>query len=431
MCTRCSAQLMLIKNDAISSECLVECNNCSKEFELSELIDVSGYFYCKDCIFVCNDCGETCSLATMSVMDGTCEGCCDKYSKCALCSEYVLSYDICHFNDQEYCENCLDQVSFVCDDCGERESESSPIRIGTSCICRSCSDNYYLCESCSNFFPENEIYESNQAYYCNDCYNDGIIDGCHPHSYRPELVFYGKPKNGIYFGIELEVEAESDESILNSVEAIEDNKIYCKRDSSLMHGFEIVSHPMSYDWLKNHQEFWNAMFVELKNLNCKSHDPGTCGMHIHVSKKPLTSLQIYRIMKLFLVCKGEILTMSQRGSVCALNAWSSIDDNHKNIIYKSKNKDGNAEKYRAIHISGETIEFRIFRGTLNQNRFWKNIEFIQALIEYSMSDQSIQYINWSNFVRFINKNKKKFKHLVDFLLEKGLIQNDQLQKCVS
>jgi hypothetical protein len=63
--------------------------------------------------------------------------------------------------------------------------------------------------------------------------------------------------------------------------------LYCKRDSSLPHqGIEIVSHPFTMDWFELRRNSFIELLEGLERLNYCSHNDSTCGYHIHISKAP-------------------------------------------------------------------------------------------------------------------------------------------------
>ncbi len=66
---------------------------------------------------------------------------------------------------------------------------------------------------------------------------------------------------------------------------ISDEHIYIKSDGSLDDGMEIVSHPMTLDF---HKQFcWKEIMRKAISLGYRSHQTGTCGLHIHVNRDSL------------------------------------------------------------------------------------------------------------------------------------------------
>ena len=69
----------------------------------------------------------------------------------------------------------------------------------------------------------------------------------------------------------------------------------------------------------------------------------------------------------------------------------------------------------------KTIEFRIFRGTLNWKTYQKNIEFVHSLITW-VKNTSLKHIQDKDsvfsFMEFLTKNQTEYQNLVLFLFKK-------------
>ena len=61
-------------------------------------------------------------------------------------------------------------------------------------------------------------------------------------------------------------------------------QLYCKHDGSLDDGFEPVTHPMSLSYHRTEIP-WEALLREAVRMGYLSHQSGTCGLHIHVSRE--------------------------------------------------------------------------------------------------------------------------------------------------
>jgi hypothetical protein len=238
------------------------------------------------------------------------------------------------------------------------------------------------------------------------------------YSYRPSMKFCSlsnENSNAPFFGIELEVERKNSKGLKHKYMAgmIQHEHWYFKTDGSLTDGFEIVTHPMTFNYIQQStKEFTNSLKLLVEN-GYNSYDANTCGMHIHISKNNFTTWHLYRFLKFFVENKEFIVSISQR-KMEKLKKWANIeDDNDTSLIYKAKKKDGNSERYVAINLkNSQTIEIRIFRGTLNINSFMKNIEFAHALFMYTKENKDVSldgfklYIesscDYSNLKKFIN-----------------------------
>jgi hypothetical protein len=277
-------------------------------------------------------------------------------------------------------------------------------------------DDVYYWESDCDYHDEPENDNDDENDDDDDCDMDAAC--INSYSYRPPMKFHklsNENENAPFFGIELEVERKNSNGLKHKYMAgmIEHEHWYFKTDGSLTDGFEIVTHPMTFNYIQqSEKEFTNSLKLLVEN-GYNSYDANTCGMHIHISKNNFTTWHLYRFLKFFVENKEFIVSISQR-KMEKLKKWANIeDDNDSSLIYKAKKKDGNSERYVAINLKNTaTIEIRIFRGTLNINSFMKNIEFAHALFMYTKENKDITldgfktYIetscDYSNLKKFIN-----------------------------
>jgi len=277
-------------------------------------------------------------------------------------------------------------------------------------------DDVYYWESDCEWHDEPEDEENDDDDDDDDCDMDAAC--INSYSYRPVMKFHklsNENENAPFFGIELEVERKNSNGLKHKYMAglIKNEHWYFKTDGSLTDGFEIVTHPMTFNYIQQStKEFTNSLKLLVEN-GYNSYDANTCGMHIHISKNNFTTWHLYRFLKFFVENKEFITSISQR-KIEKLKKWANIeDDNDTSLIYKAKKKDGNSERYVAINLKNtKTIEIRIFRGTLNLNSFMKNIEFSHALFMYTKENKEVSldgfksYIqsscDYSNLKKFIN-----------------------------
>ena len=148
-----------------------------------------------------------------------------------------------------------------------------------------------------------------------------------------------------------------------------------------------------------------------------SYNANTCGRHIHISKKAFTTWQLYRFLKFFVENKEFIIGISQR-KLDKLQKWANIeDDNNSELIYKAKKKDGNSARYVAVNLQNNaTIEIRIFRGTLNGQSFYKNIEFVYSLFMYTKENNEISLQGYKDYI----SNSCDYSNLKKFIKLKNL-----------
>ena len=401
----------------------IACEECGTICDKSDLTEIDGNWYCDDCITTCEDCQE-------SMIYG---------------SEYCI-------DDYIYCESCYDNNTFTCDWCSSVEhiDNKHSDDVDTE-LCANCYEDSYACAECGNFMHSDDIYMAEDYIYCESCFYDnfsycedcgettgrenlydGYCDWCREdmqcngiikdYMYKPEPVFFGK--SNLYFGIELEIEhVEGYKENADMAEELEHDSLYFKEDGSLSDGFEIVTHPMSYQYLKEQKEFFAGIFNALISDGYRSYNTNTCGIHIHLSKKAFSTIHLYKFLKMFYDPKhfDFIKTISQRDcdttrGCCQWGRDNEHIDNSK-VINKAKVKRG-GDRYTAVNISNrDTIEIRIFRGTLKIESFYKNIEFIMAVYNYTL-ECSINNTTPKHFINYVSNNRKSYKNLYSFIVRR-------------
>lgn len=327
---------------------------------------------------------------------------------------------------------------FYCEGCDRyfHNSESSEHVYGNTNFCESCYyDSHTYCYSCGEAISNDDSYYSEISHndYCDNCYHDlhsycencgsdyWSSDGCdcgvkiHSYSYKPNPIYFHnkKEKNKYYLGIELETESKGNckQTCAEQIYEISD-LFYLKNDSSIEDGFEIVTHPFSELWFNDHKFIFVELLNTLRNNRFRSYNTTTCGIHIHISKNYLSGLDIAKLHLFFCQNENFIKTISQR-SPNNLDQWGKIKKDKKEIYDNSKKK-GSNERYTAINLQNKnTIEFRIFRGTTNNNSYFKNIEFVIAICKF-VKETSLQQLNVTQFYNYINK-EKEYKNLQKFM----------------
>lgn len=86
-------------------------------------------------------------------------------------------------------------------------------------------------------------------------------------------------------------------------------------------------------------------------------------------------------------------------------------------------------RYTAVNLMPEnTIEFRIFRGTLRYETFMATIEFTHYLCELArkLSDENFHAMAWSEFVSGIDT--EEYPELIDYLKRRRLYINEPVKE---
>jgi hypothetical protein len=305
--------------------------------------------------------------------------------------------------DLTWCEACTERRAYWCESCEEYNST------GTSYVtdqqehwCTDCLDRgAYWCEDCDEYNSDG----------CDRCVDDGAGRLVHDYSYRPDAIFHSTDKNErLYFGLEIEVEAGSRRveaaTYAQQLEVLD--LAYLKHDGSLEDGFEIVTHPMSHGFFKQEaSELWTVLEQLRTNsqYRVKSWDTRTCGLHIHISRTGFSGgAHMHRFLNLVYSNPDFYSTLAGRTS----DQWAKFTDIYQREYKRDENgerifnldngyeittkrtfmhklqPDRNSDRYSAVNTNNrETLEMRIFRGTVNGETIKAQLDLAHASVEYT------------------------------------------------
>lgn len=267
-------------------------------------------------------------------------------------------------------------------------------------------DDLYYCEHCDCYVDGEQYHEDG---CCNFCWAEEhrrhVIEGyseSHDHNANP--VLFGEYKDREHFagfGFELEVDTceEPDEdndevaSNLCSECGLEENEMRFAHDGSLNYGFECISEPHTVKDFWSKAEKWRKMLKYLSSHGYSSHNVGTCGLHIHVSRNMLgntTSEQSSAIAKIYTFFDmnwDNLVRVSRRCDFgyCDKNSMSSsaICNTKAKTKYEKWRVDASRRSqnhYVALNNGNRnTFEYRLGRGTLNAWSFFSWIDLILTI----------------------------------------------------
>lgn len=429
------------------------CGCCNEElFELE--INGETRFVCADCAEAngyrrCDDCGEWVPEAdTYTTHDGDiiCESCYDDgYFTCEDCGEIfpndeciVINDNMSRYAPRYYvCQSCADDNYIHCDDCGDYVTENYCHSDEYTTICDACYDaHYYTCENCGHLVHSDDVYFRDGYSYCEDCY-DSLTEGdsnFHDYGYKPTPEFCyrnGERHDVDTFGVELEVDCGDDHNALCNDLAEIGMPIYMKHDGSLgEEGVEIVTHPGSLAY-QLYELRWAEICRIATRHGYKSHDAGTCGLHIHVGRRtfgPDYSTRDDVAGKLVLLAwrlKAE-LTKFTRRTASQLDRWAcfpdlslyaSMDDSVLVARALATRADG---RYQAVNLRNDsTVEFRIFRGTLKRDTIAASLQLVGNLVEYARTHTPSECAFTVNFADILAV--QQFKELNTYAAKRGLL----------
>lgn len=341
-------------------------------------------------------------------------------STCFECGTALTAGQFFIVDGEIVCKNCYETKVPKCKGCGARHFKKNL----TNGLCEGCKVSFMVCKNCGNTFDKRKtkpiVLEGKE--WCDKCvrsYLDskGIL--FNNYSYKPRPSFFGEKDPGYYFGVEDEMDNSDRRNEFMALSHCEEG--YYKSDGSLgSDGCEFVTYPCTLQY--HMTEFpWEKVFAAAKMCGFRSHTgsngPGsgahpTCGLHIHVSKVAFgrtTDERDKREAKLLVLFDKfwpQLVIFSRRDK-SSLSTWArryaSFDvtkDQLTEIISKAKNENGGG-KHLAVNFNGnggETIEFRLFRGTLNRETLIASIQLIDMLIQSTkLPPKKVQELTWEEF----------------------------------
>ena len=357
-CGRCTIQYVTHRENAIG---------------YTRSIDVQRETLCSDC-----------ALEVFNDNDGR-----SHFQECECCQTLEIFYDMRTWDNRRYCERCYE-------------------------------DNVYTCEHCDESRWQDDDHDCTD-----DDYDDNRSGVIHNFDYKPYPQFFGSGK--YYLGFELEVESNNNRH--NDAEYAQNDlgaHAYMKSDGSLNDGFEIVTHPHTLD---EYQKNFNWQGIKkLSKRGCKSWQTSTCGIHVHVSRtafgdsvEPKYSSNEWndwvlkrqahelRFMKLIYDNQRQVERISGRAS-----SFARFDDKG-NLVNKVKHGHQRNDRYSAVNTENEnTLEVRVFRGSLRPERVLSALEFVHASVEYTRElrvSSKAKPFSWLRFTSYIASNINTYANL--------------------
>ena len=367
----------------------------------------------------------------------------EKYSKvfalpslvCTSCGNKFYREQLSPFDGELLCPSCLSNQTVYCSCCDRRIWTDDNVGTDAQPLCQDCFDDHFeRCTTCNALIRRGDTFFRGDEPYCQDCYHSVCDrDAIHDYYYKPTPIFYGDDNR--FFGVELEIDGAGEDSdnaaeILHIANA-EQPMAYCKHDGSLDEGFEIVTHPMTLDF-HLHGMPWERIVEEAKKLGYTSHQAGTCGLHVHVNRTAFGNTEsaqdaaIARVLFFFEKFWDELLKFSRR-TQGQLNQWAArygYKDQPKEILDHAKSG-RHAGRYTAVNLTNaDTVEFRMFRGTLKHNTLIATLELLDCIIDAAiyLTDDDLKAMSCSSFMLGCTKPE-----LIQYLKERRLYINEPIE----
>ena len=162
-----------------------------------------------------------------------------------------------------------------------------------------------------------------------------------------------------------------------------------------------------------------------------SHQTDTCGLHIHVHRSTFGETEaqqetcIARILYIVEKFWDELLKFSCR-TQSQLDHWAArygYKDRPREILDQAKRGSGRG-RYTSVNLQNrDTLEFRIFRGTLKYSSLIAALQLVDKICDMavSLSDELLKSLAWTSFVSGCTQPE-----LVQYLKERRLYVNEPI-----
>ena len=367
--------------------------------------------------------------------------------------------------DKYVCQECFEEHYVECEDCGRivHEDDIHNVEGGDRSVCDSCFDNYYYCADCGEYYYSDNMYydEDTDEYYCEDCWNSrptNRVMGYSEEHNDPNFIerrVEGEEEGIRLYGTETEVENyDNDYSMIDVL--YEKLPVRLARDGSLneSNSYEIITDPCSMKFHKQQLEVVKDVYQEMIDKGYRSDKTSTCGLHVHATRpyqaeidrlnKELWSLDcgsekykelqkqkeeledkqedfINRIILVMETFKEPLINFSRRKDTYWCKWLSDVVscDNGKitSIDFIKKVKGESYGHHRALNLENHnTIEFRIFKGTLNYETYYATLELVDNIMNLCGDlDLPVEKITWDKLTRG--------EYVSKYVQERGIVCN--------
>ncbi|WP_328439653.1 hypothetical protein [Nocardia puris] len=326
---------------------------------------------CWSCFQVLPRCHE-CGCATAELLDvigggRVCRGCAGQLRACVSCGGLTIA-PLPTDTDSVICASCTSTGFEQCWQCS-RFSADSRYLSGGSRVCQVCGPQFESCAECGTLVRPGRS--------CDRCADPRRVWG---YVYKPDPVFHGQ--GPVYLGLELEIivpELVYDDAVAE-VAARVGNLAYLKQDSSIRpNGFELVTHPMSFQWAIDH--FPWSLLTDLREMRCEA--DGSVGLHVHVSRAGFDGpAHIYRWLKLVYRNETAITRLARRRSTryapFDARARARARDSAKGASVRD------LPRRMAVNVQPRhTLEVRVFASSLQMREVQAALAFVAGSVEYT------------------------------------------------
>lgn len=404
---------------ALLNECfnIIICSHCHKKIVSYHWRYIRGNYYCSECVE-------------------------NLFTPCACCGSMTKNEDVQPLNEGEdilvcsHCYNNNTEEDAITHKKGMRYKMLYISNLGyiTQQTAKENKDKIKKCQLCGKYMYGT----TKKEIFCDDCKDISrqiAIRGYHD---NPKRFYYknnhavARTKEFAGFGIELEVQQKDyDENLskkcrteILDIVAKDDprRKLYFMRDGSVRNGFEIISQP--HDERELLKINWEKVLETLQKHKFRSHNGGACGFHIHSSRylygktKEEQNKNIAKLIYFYEKNWDELFKFSRRENDRWCRKYTGdirYDRGQRYTISPTREhcenivNYGYTDRYKAVNITNRnTIEFRMFRGTLMLNTFKSALDLTFALVRNCKTIEWEDIDNVSKWLDGINDTTKTY-----------------------
>lgn len=341
-----------------------------------------------------------------------------------LTPEEYLSYISCYTQGNICPENMEEYKLIYCGDC-RKVKLTIPTDSVNGMVCEECANDHYKeCSRCGEAMDTRDetMTTLGDRIYCNECLEQlhdefhVIQDGY----YELPLIFQPADLKSLrYMGTENEVIMADgfDYSLFYECDQINEFNILPTQDGtitegmeeySIGQGIEFITQPMGLD-IHDKEIVPFLRYIERNGAIC-----GKSGLHIHVDRRA-TSLEVFKLIELFIEAfQEEFLLLSRReefGEYC--KPKSEVNDK----LSIKREKCDKTDRYHLVNFQNRnTVEFRFFNSTVDEDEYMASLFIIDSLISY--------------FEAFdVDNDKFTFKRWAEFATKDNLCLRDYFLTC--
>src|SRR5690606_19728606 len=177
---------------------------------------------------------------------------------------------------------------------------------------------------------------------------------------------------------------------------------------------------------------WDEVLNTLRDYGLRSHDVGTCGLHVYIGREAFGD-EIQRdgnMAKLLWIVErhwDKFVKFSRRTRVqldrCAASYCDYLEKEPNEVCEKELLETAkSAGRYFAVNLENyHTVELRLFRGTLNSTTFKATLQFVKTLRDLVVMHtiDEINDMSWGDIVKFMQE--QEYEELNEYLEIRGLL----------